>query len=224
MHTHTHLVYSSQTVDSRRLQMEGSLPRPPDMPCPGGKAYAEDVSSLTQEESPEIEGMMEKGGNWEQGVRGRGEEDKVEKNREEGVDQRKRSGRVGRRGRGEGEVEEREGEVEGRRRESGGGGGGRGGAVEGRCRKRWRGIERGKGRRQKMACCAPFHHNRIHTSPIPSLLPSLLPPPDTFPLYHAVYTEEKCSDSEPQCHTLPRRRKVFNRPGTGDIVHRTEHV
>ena len=63
--------------------MEGSLPRPPDMPCPGGRAYAEDVSSLTREESPMMEGMMEKGelgarGEWKTGGRGRAEEEGIE--------------------------------------------------------------------------------------------------------------------------------------------------
>ena len=55
-HTHTHLVYYSQTVDSHRLQTEGSLPQPPDMPCPGGRAYAEDVSSVSPVGSPVTEG------------------------------------------------------------------------------------------------------------------------------------------------------------------------
>ena len=56
--------------------MEGSLPRPPDMPCPGGRAYAEDVSSVTPVGSPVTEGGDREGGIEHSGEQAEGEEER----------------------------------------------------------------------------------------------------------------------------------------------------
>ena len=56
--------------------MEGSLPRPPDMPCPGGRAYAEDVSSVTPVGSPVTEGGDREEGNEHSGEQAEGEEER----------------------------------------------------------------------------------------------------------------------------------------------------
>ena len=82
-------MYYSQTVDSHRLQTEGSLPQPPDMPCPGGRAYAEDVSSVSPVGSPVTEGgdRERELSIVENRVRGRGEERREGgENRKEGIE------------------------------------------------------------------------------------------------------------------------------------------